>query len=200
MSRVNERGVEMISPGFQYEVKSGERSAHVIYTTHFIERYYRPRFGLSSPSALISEDIIREKITEAADQILDILESVPKIEGVIQSAKYKLAMAFACKQSSKGQTLIMQSMMLNPNYHPKGVRDYLIEINPPVEVRFRKGISAPLREAVLAELIPELSSLEDDASYHLEGELIQYWVERFGDVYYIDDADWLYDIYEVHVH
>jgi len=68
-----------------------------------------------------------------------------------------------------------------------------------VSVRFRRGIPAAVREAVLEDVQQHIDELENETAYHLASDEVQYWVERWGDDYFVDDADWRRDVYEIEV-
>lgn len=188
-----------MQPGFQFEYEEQGLRIRVIYSQHFANRYLEAREGKPAPSAVVSEQDIALKIREALPQIAAITDTQSAFEGVIQSRRKRLIMVFAVKESQKAPTVVMKSIMIKSDYHTKGLSDYIIPVNPPATILFRKGIGASLREAVLADLVSQLSEFEDDNAYHMGGEIVEYWVERQGEHYYVDDADWKYDLYEVQV-
>jgi len=64
-------------------------------------------------------------------------------------------------------------------------------------IRFQAPLSYSLKLAVLADIDENWEMLEDGATYHLRGELIDYWIERNGDRLYIPQADWSREVMEI---
>lgn len=44
-----------------------------------------------------------------------------------------------------------------------------------------------------------LSEIRDDTAYHYGGDLVDFWVERYGDALFVDEVDWIKDVCEISV-
>ena len=121
----------------------------------------------------------------------------PKIAGIIRSAPTKANVVFSARETTRGVSVSIQMLLRKIGFIRRSARDYGLRVNPPTTVAFPCGLSAPLCDAVLADLVGDLDELDDDTGYHLESELVECWVERLGDYFEIHDADWRRDMYEV---
>lgn len=190
-------------PAFKVEMPTGAL-IRVFYTREFVRRYHTSeRNRPSVENHGISEAVIEAKIREALPTIVEYAEGDLELEGAIKSRSLKLNMSFAASPTRDGLSVRIKNAMVKVGYRPTSLRDYVIDVNPVVEVRFARGIGLDVRERVALEIIPLATSeeLEDGVSYHLadpQGE-VEFWVERRGDMYYIDEADWSRDVVMVHV-
>lgn len=188
-----------MNPGKQFQEEVDGNVYSVVYTKHFVERYELDEPGRPAARKMIDEPTIALKIREALPAIDEIADYDTPFSGVIQSRSKKLNMSFSVSETANGFQLTMMNMMQKIGYTPKSVKDYVVQVNPGFVIRFSRGIAKPLQESVLDELIPQLSSLEDETSYHLRGADVEYWVEVAGKNVYVDDADWVRDMYEIQV-
>jgi len=185
-------------PGIAFSIIVDDLAVKVIYTSHFAERYSQARSKKPAPSERIGDELLQTKITEALPQIKDIILADPSIEGVIISRKTGMAIAFAARLTDAGgMTVAMKTILSSREFVPKSIRDYIVRINPSLEVRFLKVFSESMRLFVMDTLSDVFEELEDDASYHLRSEMVSYWVERNGNIFEIDEAEWLKDVYEI---
>jgi hypothetical protein len=185
--------------GKQFSVDVEGTVYTIVYSKHFAERYDLDEPGRPAVRRSVGEDLIEQKIREALPEIDEVCSYRLPVSGIIQSRSAKLNMSFSVIETSRGRIITMMNAMRKTGYTPKSAKDYIIQVNPPVTVRFRRGISKGLQETVLSDLIPQLGGLEDGTAYHLRGEEVEYWVEMAGENAYVDDADWIRDVYEIQV-
>jgi hypothetical protein len=188
-----------VKAGLQFVFQLERGAIGVSYNTHFVERYSDKRDRRSAPRDRIDETTVVEKIKAAMPQISDIMDIQTEFEGVIYSRKLHFVMTFDLRATTRGSVLVLTSVMSAVSFVKRSITDYWIEINPPIEVMFRRGLSEPLRMAVLSDIFESVDIMEDGTAYHLGGDGFQYWVERYGDTFNVDDASWKHDLYEIQV-
>ena len=188
-----------MNPGKQFSEEVDGNVYSVVYTKHFVERFELDEPGRPAVGKTTDEHVVAAKIREALPAVDEIADYDVPFSGVIQSRSKKLNMSFSVSETAGGFQVTMMNMMQKVGYTPKSVKDYVIQVNPGMTVRFSRGISRPLQEAVLDDLIPQIPSFEDGVSYHLRGADVEYWVEVAGRNVYVDDADWVRDMYEIQV-
>ena len=85
------------------------------------------------------------------------------------------------------------------DFKPKSEKEVVIEVNPTFTVKFTAPLSLGLKYSILADIAHNWQTLEEGVLYHLGGDLMDYWVERGGDVFYVTMADWAQDLLEIDV-
>ena len=187
-----------MKPGMQFSVSVEGTVVKVVYTAHMVDRYELPRHPqLPAAKKRLSEQRVRSMLEEAMPTIVDCMGQSDAIQGIIKSKSTKANLSFsASKRKGGGVLLVVKNVIVKAGYHAGSVRDYVVDVNPRIMVHFVKGTQKRLREEVLRELVPLAKQLKSGSSYHLKGDLVHYWVERGGNRYYVDEAGWLYDMYE----
>jgi len=188
-------------PGFQFEKKIEGVNFRVVYTSHFVERYEagEPDRGRKPVKETVQEGTIHNKIEEVLDQISEIAEGDRDAEGVIVSRRDKFIMVFAVVERQDGFQITMVTTSPGLNFKARSPKDYTITVNPTFEVIFTSDISYALKVSILADLAANGMDLEDGGTFHLGGELMDYWVERTGNRFHVVQANWGKPIYEVQV-
>lgn len=188
-------------PGFQFELVDDGTRFRVVYSSHFVDRYEvgEPQRGRAPVKGTVGEDEIRAKIEEALPQIAEIAAGDPDAEGVIVSRSRKFVMLFAVIERQDGFQLTLVTTSPGLNFKAKSPKDYIITVNPTYQVVFVPSVSYALKVAILADLAANAEFLEDGGMFHLGGELMDYWVERSGDLFHVVSADWRRPLYEVQV-
>jgi hypothetical protein len=108
-------------------------------------------------------------------------------------------MVFAVIERQDGFQVNMVSTSPGLNFKARSPKDYTITVNPTFEVVFVADLSYALKVSILADLAANGMDLESGGTFHLGGELMDYWAERTGDRFHIVHADWAKQIYEVQV-
>lgn len=190
-----------MTPGFQFSKEIDGVVFRVIYSTHFTERYEvgDPDRGRRPVKETVQEEVIRKKIEEALDQISEIAEGDHDAEGVIVSRHNKFIMVFAVIERQDGFQVTLVSTSPGLKFQARSPKDYIVTVNPTFEVIFTHDLSYALKVSILADLAANALDLEDGGTFHLGGELMDYWVERTGDRFHVISADWSKPIYEVQV-
>ncbi len=190
-----------MKPGFQFTEDIDGISFRIIYTTHFIERYEIGDLGAGRRPVkeTVTEEAIKSKIKEALDQIADIAAGDKDARGVIVSKREKFIMVFSLIERQDGFQLNLVTTSPGLNFQAKSPRDYIIKVNPIFEVIFVSDLSYALKASILDDIAANGIDLESGGTFHLGGELMDYWVERTGDRFHVVEADWLTPMYEVQV-
>lgn len=190
-----------MQPGERYSLTVGDDNITIVYTKHFTDRYHRDEPGRPAVCRLMTEDEIREKIIEGIPRIAEYHYGDPGHEGVYVSKTKHLNMTYVTIPSRDGFAVKMKNMMVKKVYQPKSLRDYIVSVNPPSEVRFARGIDPIVRDFVLQDMVPMLSEFNEDTAYHIGSESgeVEYWVDRRGSIFYVDEADWIRDVVYVKV-
>lgn len=184
-----------INPGTAFSVRIGDDEVAVFYTKEFVRRCERDEPGRPAVCKLVAEAAIRRKIEEALPIIVQYFEGDPGFEGIIKSASLKLNMSFATVSTRTGIMVRMKNAMVKVGYVATSLSDYEIRVtNPPVQIRFVKGVDSDLKAHIVTHLSRVVLELEDGTAYHLGDADIEYWVERAGDILYIDEASWVRDV------
>src|SRR3990170_668948 len=188
-------------PGFQFLTRVDEVPFRVIYTKHFVERYELgdPTRNRKPVKQTIDEAMIRAKIEEALSQIAEIAAGDNDAEGVIVSQHLKFVMLFALIEREGGFQINMTTTSPGLNFKARSPSDYVIKVNPTFEVTFTSPLSYALKVSVLADIAANGEDLEDSGTFHLGGDLMDYWVERSGMKFHVVQADWMKPVYEVQV-
>lgn len=190
-----------MNPGFQFEKTIDGVSFRVVYTRHFVERYEvgDPTQNRKPVKQTVDETTIRSKIEEALEQVSDIAAGDKDAEGVIVSQHAKFVMLFALIQRQDGFQLNMVTTSPSLKFQAKSPSDYIIKVNPFFEVIFTAPLSFALKVSILADIADNAMDLEDGGTFHLGGELMDYWAERTGMKFHVVQADWAKSVYEVQV-
>lgn len=146
----------------------------------------------------ISENTVRAKIEEAIPKIDDVVYG-KELRGVIASQSERFAMLFHAIETDYGYELSMFNMSNRVDFRPKSAKEVVIQVNPVFTVRFAEPYSYPLKLSILADIAENWKGIEPGVLYHLGGELMDYWLERAGDILYVTGADWTRDLMEIEV-
>ncbi|OFV81472.1 MAG: hypothetical protein A2W26_01075 [Acidobacteria bacterium RBG_16_64_8] len=188
-----------MNQGFQFETQATDGTLYrVIYTIHFAERFDLDRPGHPALRRTITEEIVQQKIEEAIPQLDDMIYG-KSLKGVIVSRSKRFIMTFEAIETSKGFQLNMVTMSDRLDFKPKSEKEVVIEVNPTFTVKFTAPLSLGLKYSILADIAHNWQTLEEGVLYHLGGDLMDYWVERGGDVFYVTMADWAQDLLEIDV-
>jgi len=190
-----------MKPGFQYQKAVDGVAFRVIYTGHFVERYEvgDRAAGRRPVKETVTEEAIKSKIEEALDQIADIAAGDKDAKGVIVSKHQKFIMVFSVIERQDGFQVNMVTTSPGLNFQARSPKDYVIKVNPTFEVIFVSDLSYALKVSILADIAANGMDLESGGTFHLGGDLMDYWVERTGDQFHIVEADWTTPMYEVQV-
>lgn len=188
-------------PGFQFEEIVDDVKFRVFYSRHFVSRYEvgEPTQGRSPVKNTVAADIIRSNIVEALDELSGIVYGDKDAEGVIVSRGARFIMVFAVIEREDGFQVTMVTTSPSLNFTARSPKDYTIKVNPTYEIIFSAPLSYALKVAIMADLAPNAEVLEDGGTFHLGGELMDYWVERTGNAFHVVMADWAKPLYEIQV-
>lgn len=187
--------------GFQFSERSQDLDFRIFYTSHFVQRYEvgEPERNRSPVKDSVDEITIVQKIREALPQIAEIAYGDPDAEGVIVSEHKRFIMVFALIEMASGYQLNLITTSPSLKFKAKSAKDYTIKVNPIFEVFFEAPLSYALKVGILADIESLAMDLEDQGTFHLGGDLMDYWVERTGPAFYVFQADWAMPVHEVHV-
>jgi hypothetical protein len=169
-----------------------------MYRKHFVDRFELDELDHPAVKRRISEETIRAKIEEAIPKIDEIVYG-KEIRGVIASQSARFAMLFHAIETDYGYELNMFNMSNRVDFKPKSAKEVVIQVNPAFTVRFADPYSFSLKISILADISENWRGIEPGVLYHLGGDIIDYWLERAADVFYITGADWEKDLIEIEV-
>lgn len=185
--------------GFQFEQIVDGTKYRVHYRKHFVDRYEFDEPEHRALKRTIPESMIRQKIEEAIPKIDTSMGDLEQGSGIIVSERDHFVMAFGLLQTSEGYQLNMTTSSKRVNFTANSAKDYTIKVNPTFTVRFGEPLSFGLTVSILADIDANWEILEPGVSYHLHGELMEYWLEKSGDTFHIFEADWAKDLLEIQV-
>ncbi|OHB76275.1 MAG: hypothetical protein A2Z34_05700 [Planctomycetes bacterium RBG_16_59_8] len=190
-----------MQPGEKFSLTVDDNKIVVVYTKHFVDRFHLDEPGRPAVCHSLTEEDIRVKIVEGSSKVAEYYYGDPGHEGVYISRTKSLNMTYVTVPSREGFTMKMKNMMIKTGYEPKSLRDYIVSVNPPFQIRFAKGIDPVVRSFVIGDLMSMFGDLNGDTAYHIasgDGE-VEYWVDRRGDIFYVDEADWIREVVYVSV-
>lgn len=185
--------------GFQFEQIVDSTVYRVHYRKHFVDRY---EFDFPDHPALkrtMSEDLLHQKIVQALPKIDADMGSLEQGTGIIVSSADHFVMAFGLLKTSEGYQVNMITSSKRVDFTARTAKDYIIKVNPTFIVRFEEPLSLGLTVSILADIDANWEVFEPGITYHPRGELMEYWLERTGDTFYIFQADWIRDLLEIQV-
>jgi hypothetical protein len=188
-----------MNPGFQFEETIDGTLYRIFYKQHFVDRYELDEPDHRALKRTISEETISEKIKEALVKIDEDMGSLDEGTGVIVSESKKFIMAFGVMKTSKGVQVNMITSSARIDFTPRSAKDYIIKVNPTFNVRFTEPFSLAMKVSILADIHKNWEVLEAGTTYHLHGELMDYWIERDGDTFVVFEADWSRELFEIEV-
>lgn len=190
-----------MNPGFQFEKTVDEVPFRIVYTKHFVERYEvgDPQKNRKPVKSTVTEEVIRQKIEEALGSIAEIVYGDPDAQGVIVSYRSRFIMTFSVIERQNGFQVNMVATSPELKFQAKSPSDYTIKVNPTFEVIFAVPVSYPLKVSILADLAENGMDLEDGGTFHLGGDLMDFWVEKTGLTFHVVQADWSNPTYEIQV-
>lgn len=185
--------------GVAFESASPDGTRYrVMYRKHFVDRFELDEPDHPAVKRRISEDTIRVKIEEAIPKIDDVVYG-KETRGVIASESQRFAMLFHVIETDHGYELNMFNMSNRVDFKPKSAKEIVIRVNPVFTVRFAEPYSFPLKLSILADISDNWRGIEPGVLYHLGGAVMDYWLERAGEIFYITGADWEGDLVEIEV-
>ena len=185
--------------GFIFERKLPDGDIYrVFYKVHFVERYELDDVDHPAVKRLVTEETIRAKIEEAIQKIDDVVYG-KSTDGVIVSQSDHFVMLFNAVETNYGRELNMISLSSRVDFRPKSSKEVVIRVNPTFVVRFAESFSFALKVSLLADISDNWKTIERGVMYHLGGVLMDYWLERAGDTFYVSHADWAKELLEIEV-
>lgn len=187
-------------PGFAFRVEEGAAKVGVIFTAHFVERYEVDLPTRAAAKRKIQEAEIYLAIRKAIPTIQEWVEAGYEPDGLIRVVATGMNMSFSVTKTRQGFTLAMKNIMVKRGYEPGSLKDYVIDINPQVTIRFMRKMDRDLKVAVVDHLLGQIPRLEPEATYEMETPEAKYVVDigESGELY-IEDAEWLSDMLLVDV-
>lgn len=190
-----------MEPGLRFK-----ESVEGVEITVWLRKHFVERFDVDSPDRpaakrTVKEEWVDQKIREALAMIAEIAAGDPDAGGVIVSRTLRFSMVFSLVATAKGIQLNMITISPRADYQARSVKDYVIKINPSVDVHFADQISPAQKHAALVALSMRFADMEAGILYHevVSEELIEYWAERRDNSVYVDSVSWTRDVYEVQV-
>jgi len=188
-----------VNAGVAFEVASPDGTRYrIMYRKHFVDRYELDEPDHPGVKRRISENTVRSKIEEAVPKIDEVVYG-KELRGVIASHSERFAMLFHAIETDYGYELNMFNMSNRVDFMPKSAKEVVIKVNPTFTVRFAEPYSFPLKLSILADISENWRGVEPGVLYHLGGDLMDYWLERAGDIFYVTGADWEGDLMEIEV-
>jgi hypothetical protein len=185
--------------GYQFEIKLPDGDLYkVYYRDHFVERFELDLPDHPAVKRRITEETIHAKIEEAIPKIDELVYKKSTV-GVIVSESFRFVMLFDAVETSYGRELNMFNMSNRVDFKPKSAKEIIIKVNPSFRVTFSTPLSNALKVFILADISDNWKVMEPGVLYHLGGDLMDYWLERTGDDFYISRADWSHDLLEIEV-
>lgn len=80
-----------------------------------------------------------------------------------------------------------------------GMRDVSRQDLPVINVQFDAPYSLAIKVCVLSNLSANWRTVEPGVLHHMGDDIIDYWLERSGDLFYVSGADWAGDFVEIQV-
>jgi hypothetical protein len=188
-----------VNQGYQFEVAVPDGDIYkVYYRDHFVERFDTDQMDHPAVKRRITEETIRAKIEEAIPKIDQYVYQKSTV-GVIVSESFKFVMLFDAVETSYGRELNMFNMSNRVDFKPKSAKEIIIKVNPSFLVKFSTPLSNALKIFILADIADNWKVMEPGVLYHLGGDLMDYWLERSGNDFYISRADWSRELLEIEV-
>lgn len=190
-----------MKPGLLWKTDVEGKIYTVWLTGHFVERFEVDLPDRPAAKRAISEDAVRTAIEQALSSIAEISFGDPDASGVIYAQARRFIMTWSLRPRADGFQVNMTTIKPGLDFKARSTKDYEIKVNPVYRIRFASEGSPALKAAVIEDLARSIPTLEDGALYHEadpEG-LVDYWVEKAGNLVEILDAHWTSDVYEVYV-
>lgn len=185
--------------GHQFDVSAPDGGLYkVYYRGHFVERFELDEPDHPVVKRRITEETVRQKIEEAIPKINDVVYD-KSTNGVIVSQGFRFAMLFRAVETGYGYELNMFNMSNRVDFKPKSSKEVVIKVNPIFTIRFSESFSSALKISLLADISENWRSIEAGVMYHLGGDLMDYWLERAGEIFYVTHAEWSKEMAEIEV-
>lgn len=188
-----------MKPGVAFEATVQDGDIYrMVYTSHFVGRFELDEPDHPAVRRTVSEAVVEEKIREAIPQIDDIVYG-KSLKGAIVSRSQRFVMLFDAVEIRGGRQVNMTTMSGKVDFRVRSAKEVVIEVNPEFTVRFSAPFSLGLKLSILADIAANWETLQSGTMYHLGGNLMDYWLERSGDEFFIPMADWQEGMVEVEV-
>jgi hypothetical protein len=188
-----------MTPGMAFEINLPDGDVYKVnYTIHFVNRFEIDEPEHQAVKRTVQEPLIREKLEEAIPKIDEVIYG-QSLKGIIASKSQHFIMLFDAVETSYGRQLNMITMSRRVDFKSKSAKEVIIEVNPTFNVRFPAPLSYGLKLSILADITENWEVLVQGTTYHLGGEIMDYWLERGDQTFNILSADWSSDLTEIEV-
>ena len=159
----------------------------LIYSTEFVRR-----LGGRKIDPLTAFN----KLSEAFPKLLEYADSQPKSEVIIKSKSLDLniVVSISSNQCDK-MNLLAETIMVKDDFIVTKMRDYELEINPPVKVCFEPGANKFIKYFVMRDLATRRIH---KGFYHFDSGIVNYMIDYEGYIG-VPHAEWSVPMFEINV-